>query len=62
VAAAESAENKAIIEGWFAKWMPRVIEAVTPLTKEALGDKADEFIESVTSDLRARAAKIKLEL
>lgn len=62
VAAAESAENKAIIEGWFAKWMPRVIEAVAPLTKEALGDKADEFIESVTSDLRARAAKIKLEL
>jgi hypothetical protein len=42
--------------------MPRVIEAVAPLTKEAIGDKTDEFIESVTSDLRARAAKIKLEL
>lgn len=62
VAAAESAENKALIESWFAKWLPRVIEAVEPLTREAIGDQADAFIESVTTDLRARAAKIKLEL
>jgi phenol/toluene 2-monooxygenase (NADH) P1/A1 len=62
VAAAESVENKALIESWFAKWLPRVIEAVEPLTREAIGDRADEFIESVTNDLRARASKIKLEL
>jgi phenol hydroxylase P1 protein len=62
VAAAESAENKAIIEGWFAKWLPRVIEAVEPLTREAFGDRVDEFMESVIADLRARTCKIKLEL
>ena len=62
VAAAESAENKALIESWFEKWLPRVIAAVEPLTREAIGDKADDFIEGVTADLRARAKKIKLDL
>ncbi len=62
VAAAESAENKAIIEGWFAKWLPRVIEAVEPLSKEAFGNRVDEMTQSVIADLRARSCKIKLEL
>jgi phenol hydroxylase P1 protein len=62
VAAAESAENKANIEGWFAKWLPRVMEAVEPLTREAFGNRADECTQSVLADLRARSHKIKLEL
>jgi phenol hydroxylase P1 protein len=62
VAAAESAENKAIIEGWFAKWLPRVMEAVEPLARDAFGNRADECMESVLADLRARSCKIKLEL
>ncbi len=62
VAAAESDENKALIEFWLVKWMPRVLEAIEPLTKDAMGDRAGEFVDSVVSDLRARANKIKLEL
>lgn len=62
VAAAESAENKAIIEGWFAKWLPRVIEAVEPLASEAFENRVDECMQSVIADLRARSRKIKLEL
>lgn len=62
VAAAESAQNKAIIEGWFAKWLPRVIEAVEPLASEAFENRVDECMQSVIADLRARSRKIKLEL
>lgn len=62
VAAAESAENKATIERWFEQWLPRVRAAVELPTREAIGDRAEEFLNSVFIDLRGRAKKIKLDL
>jgi phenol hydroxylase P1 protein len=62
VAAAESAENKALIEGWTTKWMARAEEALVPLAKHALGDKAEAVMAQIKEQYRARLAKAGLSV
>lgn len=57
VAAGESAENKALIEGWTQKWMARAVEAIQPIAQHALGDKAEAVMAQITEQYRARLAK-----
>lgn len=62
VAAAESAENKALLEGWVKTWSMRAFEALEPLAKEALGDQADQTLAKVMTNFNQRAAKCGLSL
>jgi phenol hydroxylase P1 protein len=41
-AAAESAENAALLGQWIAKWRPQVLDALHPLAIAALGTEAAE--------------------
>ncbi|MCR6628690.1 MAG: hypothetical protein NVV74_00760 [Magnetospirillum sp.] len=61
VAAAESAENKALIEGWFATWSRRAASALAPLAAKVLGaDAARTAIDQTAAELRQRAAGLGL--
>jgi phenol hydroxylase P1 protein len=57
IAAAESAENAALIAGWLSAWTPRVRAALAPLATEALGDGALAALDAVFQSVRQRAAK-----
>lgn len=61
-AAAESAENAALIAGWVVKWREAWIAALTPAAVSMLGDKADAALDAVTATFNARAAKLGLKL
>lgn len=57
VAAAESDDNRALIAGWIAKWMPRVRQAFAPVARMAFGNGDDDALDAVLANLRERAAK-----
>lgn len=57
VAAAESQENKDLINGWLAKYRGVAIEAITPLAQRAFGDKAESVLAEVIAEFNARCAK-----
>jgi len=57
VAAGESEQNKALIEGWIAQWSPVVRAALAPVAEAALGASAESTLEAVFQELKARAAK-----
>ena len=61
-AAAESAENKALLEQWAAAWRARAIEALQPVAAIGLGDQAAAALDRVAAALDARLAKAGLAL
>jgi phenol hydroxylase P1 protein len=61
-AAAESPENKALVTQWTQKWLPRAVEALTPLARHALGDKADAVMAQVQEQFNARLSKTGITL
>ncbi len=62
IAAAESAENKALVSGWTKAWRDRAIKAVKPLAQLALGAQAESVMEEVVEQFNARAARLGLTL
>ncbi|MBZ0226264.1 MAG: aromatic/alkene monooxygenase hydroxylase subunit beta [Comamonas sp.] len=58
--AAESAENKALLEKWYAHWVGRAQEALKPVAQLALGEQAGEALTRVRAQLDARMAKAGL--
>ncbi|MBK6852376.1 MAG: aromatic/alkene monooxygenase hydroxylase subunit beta [Burkholderiales bacterium] len=60
IAAAESATNKAVLNGWVAHWRGRGLDAIAPLASLALGDGADAAMARVTAQFDARLAKAGL--
>lgn len=61
-AAAESEDNRALLEGWLAQWADRVRTAVGPLAAFVLGDAGDEAVAAVEQSLAQRLEKIGLTL
>lgn len=59
-AAAESAENKALLQGWIATWRARASEALAPLASLALGDGAAAAMDRINAQLNARLTKAGL--
>ncbi len=55
VAAEESAANSALLAEWIATWTPRVEEALSPLTHEALGGVGDEALANIMNVLATRS-------
>jgi len=61
-ACAESAENKQQFGQWTATWLARGLEAVAPLARHALGDKAEATLTELDQQFRARVAKLGVTL
>ena len=61
-AAAESPENKALLAGWARTWRERVVPALEPIAREALGEGAGAVLDRVVGDLGARAGRAGLVL
>ena len=60
--AAESDDNRKLLESWIANWMPRVQGAVQPLAEYAFDDEADEVVDGIVDELMARASKSGLKV
>lgn len=60
VAAAESAENKALLSGWAKSWIDTVAEAARPLAAHVLGDNSGGVVDEIRAEMAARCAKIGL--
>lgn len=58
--AAESAENKALLEKWYAHWVGRAQEALAPVAQLALGEEGGAALARVRAALDARMAKAGL--
>ena len=61
-AAAESAENKALLSQWARAWRERALEALQPVAAIGLGDQAAAAMDRVAAALDARLAKAGLAL
>lgn len=61
-AAAESAENKALLSQWTAQHRELAIAALTPLAKRALGEQADAVMAELKEEFNVRAGKAGLAL
>jgi phenol hydroxylase P1 protein len=61
-AAAESAENKALLSEWASDWAKQAKAALVPVAKIALGAEADAAMADVALALQERAKKIGIEL
>ena len=61
-AAAESADNKALLNGWYADWRSRVQAALAPVAALALGAEAPAALERSVALLDARMAKAGLAI
>ena len=59
-AIAESAENKAVIEGYITKWRARIAESVAPLAQAGLGENAESALGFVQTDLEKRLKRMGL--
>lgn len=60
VAAAESADNKALIKGWADTWIADTVAAARPLAAHVLGAEGETALAGVRSALEARTQKIGL--
>lgn len=60
--AAESGENKALLEKWYAHWLARAQEALTPVAQLALGEGGAAALQRVRATLDARMAKAGLSV
>lgn len=58
VAAAESEGNKALIEGWIARYLPLAQDALTPLAAKLFGAEAGDVMEGLAGQFSARLAKL----
>ncbi|GAA4000246.1 aromatic/alkene monooxygenase hydroxylase subunit beta [Comamonas faecalis] len=61
-AAAESAENKALLSGWYAHWRARVQEALAPVAELALGADGAAALERTVAAVDARMNKAGLAI
>ena len=61
-AAAESAENKALISAWTLAWRDKAVAALTPVVEEAIGAGADALIQGVIAKFNERASKLGLSV
>lgn len=61
-AAAESAENKALLSQWAAQYRNKAIAALAPLASLALGAQADAVMAELKEEFNARANKAGLAL
>jgi phenol hydroxylase P1 protein len=61
-AAAESAENKALLAGWARRWRERAVEAVAPVAAAVLGADGQAVLDRVVTDLGARATRAGVAL
>lgn len=61
-AAAESAENKALISGWTKTWRDRAVAALTPVAEGAIGGGADALMQGVVAKFNERATKLGLSV
>lgn len=61
-AAAENAENKALISGWVVTWRARIAPALAPLAQRALGNRSDDALAAIVAALNARATKLGLSV
>lgn len=59
-AAAESPENKALMDEWARTWGERVRAALAPVAEIALGAAGEQALAAVGDDYRARCTKIGL--
>ena len=57
-AAGESAGNKALIEGWLAKWQPEVRKAAEPLAEYIFAARSGDVMEQIITRLDARSKNI----
>ena len=62
VAAAESAENKALLSEWYAHWRARVQEALAPVAELGLGSDGAQALERALAAVDARMNKAGLSL
>ncbi len=61
-AAAESAENMALIAGWTKVWSDRVQAALAPVAEIALGEQGQEALQEVRTEYNARVAKMGIAI
>lgn len=62
VAAAESDENRAVLQEWTKKWSERASAALLPVVQQALGEGAGEAISEEIVAFTARLKKIGIEI
>lgn len=62
VTAAESPENKALLQGWMKTWIKRGVAAFQPVAADVLGSKAEAAMAEAVAGLDGRARKIGIEL
>lgn len=61
-AAAESAENRALLGRWTGQWLARAAEALAPVARLGLGKSADAVMAEVVEQFKGRAAKLGVAL
>ena len=61
-AAADSAENQALLSQWGQHWSQRAQQALAPIARLAFGDEAASVMSEVEQALNARAAKAGITL
>ena len=59
-AAAESADNQALLSQWYAQWRARVVEALTPVAQLALAEQGGEALGRAVAAVDARMSKAGL--
>ncbi|MCY4338088.1 MAG: phenol hydroxylase [Gammaproteobacteria bacterium] len=59
-AAAESAQNKALLSSWKEQWLPQVSNAALPLAEYIFADRSADVMSGIVSQLEARADKMGL--
>jgi len=61
-AAADSPENAARVSAWLRTWRERARQAVAPLARHALGDRAESVLAELGEQLDQRAGRLGLTL
>lgn len=61
-AAAESADNMALIAGWTKVWSDRVQAALAPVAEIALGEQGQEALQAVRTEYNARVTKMGIAI
>ena len=61
IAAAESPENRALLQEWIGKWRDQIRAALDPYAAEIFGDKAENALDINDQTFDARLAKLGLQ-
>ena len=59
-AVGESSGNKALIEGWVAKWLPEARDAASPVAEYIFKERSAVVMDQIITGLEARSGKIGL--